>query len=141
MAIAILYPVFAQIILTLVILAATARYRTSALASGEVKPRDIALDNTQWPDRIRQFANCYSNQFELPVLFYVLCLISHTTRTADLIFVLLAWIFVVTRVVHAYIHTGSNVVRIRGAAFGLGFVVLVIMTFYLLFRFLISPTI
>ena len=141
MAIAILYPVFAQIILTLVILAATARYRTSALASGEVKPRDIALDNTQWPDRIRQFANCYSNQFELPVLFYVLCLISHTTRTADLIFVLLAWVFVVTRVVHAYIHTGSNVVRIRGAVFGLGFVVLVVMTFYLLFRFLISPTI
>jgi hypothetical protein len=141
MATAILYPVLAQIILTLIILGLMAYNRTSALASGEVRAQDIAIDNTRWPERIRKYANCYGNQFELPVVFYVLCLISHTTRTADLIFVILAWIFVITRIVHAFIHTGSNVVRLRGGVFGLGFIVIVIMTLYMTFRLLLPPSV
>jgi hypothetical protein len=106
-----------------------------------VRAQDIAIDNTRWPERIRKYANCYGNQFELPVVFYVLCLISHTTRTADLIFVILAWIFVITRIVHAFIHTGSNVVRLRGGVFGLGFIVIVIMTLYMTFRLLLPPSV
>jgi hypothetical protein len=139
MAIAILYPVLAQIVLTLVLMLAMGWQRRAALRNHEVRIDDIALDSSRWPDRSRQFANCYTNQFELPVLFYVLCLMAHTTRTADLIFVILAWIFVVSRIIHAYIHTGSNVVAQRGAVFGIGFIVIVIMTAFLVFRLLVPP--
>jgi hypothetical protein len=141
MATAVLYPVFAQIILTLVLMLAMGLQRQAALRNGEVTTKDIALDSSRWPDQTRKFANCYGNQFELPVLFYVLCLIAHSTRTADLIFVILAWIFVVCRVIHAYIHTGSNVVAQRGAVFGIGYIVIVIMTAFLLFRLLVPPTV
>ncbi len=141
MGIAVLYPVMAQIILTLVLTLAMGLHRQAALNSGQVSVDDIALDNRGWPIRARQFANCYSNQFELPVLFYVLCLIAQITRTADLIFIVLAWIFVISRVVHAIEHTSSNVVLRRGAIFAVGYIVVVIMTAYLLFKFLLPPTI
>jgi hypothetical protein len=141
MAIAILYPVLAQIGLTLLVLIGTGYHRRAALLNRDVTVDDIALDNSRWPGRARQFANCYVNQFELPVLFYVLCLMAHTTRTADLIFVILAWIFVICRVLHAYVHTGTNVVARRGAVFLIGFFTILIMMLYLTFRLLVPPAV
>jgi hypothetical protein len=139
MGIAVLYPVLAQIILTLILMFVMGLYRQSALKSGAVTPDDVALDNSRWPERARQFANCYTNQFELPVIFYVLCLVAQITSSVDLIFLILAWIFVVSRVLHAVEHTTSNIVRRRGAIFSIGFFCVVLMTALLLFRFLLPP--
>jgi hypothetical protein len=141
MGIAILYPVLAQIVLTLAVALGMGIARQAALRKGEVTVDDIALDSSRWPARTRKYANCYGNQFELPVLFYVLCLTAQITRTADLIFVILAWAFVVSRVLQAYIHTTSNVVMWRGAAFLIGYVVVAIMTAFLVFRLLLPPSI
>ncbi len=141
MATAILYPVLAQILLTLLIMLGVGYYRRQALASREVTAEETALDNSRWPAQARKFANCYSNQFELPVLFYVLCLMGHTTRTADLIFVILAWVFVAGRVLHALVHTGSNVVARRSAVFLIGFFAVLLMTIYLTFRLLMPLSI
>ena len=55
-----------------------------------------------------QIANALPDQFELPVLFYVLTILAMITRHADLLFVVLAWMFVAMRLVHAYIHVTSN---------------------------------
>ena len=139
MGIAILYPVLAQIVLTLVLMIGMGLHRQAALRSGAVTLDEVALDSNRWPPRARQFGNCYTNQFELPVIFYVLCLIAQITRTADLIFVILAWIFVAGRVAHAIEHTGPNNVARRGPIFAIGYVVVVIMTALLLFRFLLAP--
>ncbi len=137
MSIAVLYPVLAQIILTLVLLMIMGLQRQSALNSGSVTVDDIALDNTRWPERARQYANCYSNQFELPVIFYVLCLMAQITNAASLLFLILAWIFVVSRVVHAFEHTTSNVVRRRGRIFAVGYFCLIVMTVLLLLHFIL----
>ena len=141
MAIAILYPVLAQIVLTLIVLLGMGLQRRAALLSNAVTVDDIALDGSRWPVRARQFANCYTNQFELPVLFYVLCLVAHVTRTADLIVVILAWIFIVSRIGQAYVHTTTNVVKMRGAMFALDFIAIVIMTALLSLRLLLPPTV
>ena len=50
-----------------------------------------------WPQRTTQVANSFSNQFELPVLFYVLTILAYMTHQAGLVFVVLAWIFVIFR--------------------------------------------
>ena len=81
----------------------------------EVSPHDIALRQPNWPKRATQVANCFQNQFELPVLFYVLTILAIMTRHADFLFVVMAWIFVLTRLVHAYVHVTSNNLRMRGA--------------------------
>ena len=88
---------------------------------------DVALGQSNWPARVQQIANCYANQFQLPVLFYVLTILVVITHHADFIFVVMAWLFVLSRIVHAYIHTGSNFVRHRFNAFALGAVFLLAM--------------
>ncbi len=124
---AVLLPVFVQVFLTFVLLLWTGRVRFAALKAREVKIGDIALGQSAWPDRPAQIARAYHNQLELPILFYVLVVLAMITKKDDLLFVVLEWLFVATRLVHAYIHTGSNAVTRRFTAFLAGFAVLLLM--------------
>ena len=123
----VLLPVFVQVILTFFVVFVLALKRTSLIRAREVRMKDIALREPNWPERARQYENNYLNQFELPVLFYVLMILLLITRQADIIQVALAWIFVLTRVAHAYVHVTSNRVPVRGALFGIGLLVLAVM--------------
>ena len=123
----ILLPLFIQVALTFVLLVWTARARIGALRSGGAKFQDTALGQPNWPAPVMQVSNCLANQFQLPVLFYLLVVLALITRKADMAFVVLAWLFVLSRLVHAYIHTGSNYVRHRFNAFAVGVVVLLAM--------------
>jgi hypothetical protein len=122
-----LLPLLVQVALTFALLLRLAALRTRALARKEVRPRDIALGQKAWPEALQQIANAFENQFELPVLFYLITVLAVIAHKDDLLFVILAWIFVASRLVHAFIHTGSNIVRLRGAAYGIGMLVLVAM--------------
>ena len=135
---AILLPLFVEVILTFGLLFWMAYLRTRAVRIGEVKARDIALREPNWPPPIAQIGNAYHNQLELPVLFYVLTVLALVTRHADLLFVLLAWLFVASRLVHAYIHVTDNNVNRRGPAFGLGALVLTIMWLIFIIRILLG---
>src|SRR5437016_3321263 len=97
----VLLPVFVQVGLTFVLLFWMAGLRTATIRSGQTKLRDIALRQPNWPERPTQIANCFSNQFEIPVLFYVLIALALPLRHADLVIVVLSWVFVITRLVHA----------------------------------------
>ena len=135
---AVLLPLFVEVTLTFVLLFWMAYHRTSALQAGEIDPGNIALREPNWPARITQVANAFQNQLELPVLFYVLTALSLITRHADLIFVVLAWVFVVCRLLHAYIHVTSNNIRQRGPVFGVGALALTIMWVIFMIRILLG---
>lgn len=77
--------------------------------------RDTArlLKNTQALDN-------FTNLFEFPVLFYVLCLALAVTGMGTADFVAAAWGFVALRVVHSLIHLTYNRVLHRFAAWMLG---------------------
>jgi hypothetical protein len=124
---AVLAPVFVQVALTFVLLFWMGRSRFAAVRAKEARVKDIALGQPAWPDRVLQVANAYHNQFETPVLFYALVVLALITRQADLLFVVMAWLFVAARLVHAYIHTTSNLVIRRFQAFLAGTVVLMLM--------------
>jgi len=109
----ILLPLFVEVILTLVLLFWMAALRTGDFSSGAVQPERIALREPNWPQRTTQVANAFANQFELPVLFYVLTILEYVTHLAGIVFVVLAWVFVIFRILHAYVHVTSNVVRLR----------------------------
>ena len=133
-----LLPLFVEVALTFVLLYGMAYLRTEAVKAGAVKPRDIALREPNWPPRVTQVANAYHNQLELPVLFYVLTILAVITRKADLLFVVMAWIFVVLRVVQAYIHVTDNYVQRRGLAFIVSAIVLTIMWAIFMLRILLA---
>lgn len=123
----VLLPVFAHVLLVYVLLFWMGKERRSALVSHEVHLRDIALGEPNWPTKATQLANCLRNQFEFPVLFYALVALALPLRQADLLFVLLSWVFVVTRYAHAGIFVTSNNVKQRSLAFSAGVVVLLLM--------------
>ena len=123
----VLLPLFVEVLLTFGVMFGMMYYRTSTLQRGETRFADIALREPNWPVRATQFAYAFSNQFELPVLFYVLTILEIMTHHADLLFVLLAWIFVLMRIFQAAIHVTSNNVRLRGAFYGVGALILFIM--------------
>ena len=50
-------------------------FRTSTLRRGETRLEDISLREPNWPQRATQFGYAFANQFELPVLFYVLTIL------------------------------------------------------------------
>ena len=134
----ILLPLFVEVILTIALLLGMAAVRQSAFASGAVRLHDIALREPKWPQRATQVANSFSNQFELPVLFYVLTILSIITRHADLLFVILAWIFVLCRLGQAYVHVTSNVVRLRGGIYAVGAIALIIAWVIFIVRILLG---
>ena len=135
---AVLLPVFAMVLLTFVLLFCTAIARRADITSGRVHPRDIALGQIAWTPQTQQYGNAFNNQFQLPVLFYVAMTLALITRRADLLFVVLAWVFVALRVVHAFIHVTNNRVMRRGLVFGLGWLVLMAMWIVFAVRILLA---
>jgi hypothetical protein len=123
----VLAPLFVQVALTFVLLIGMGVFRREALVSKKVRVKDIALREPNWPARATQFGNSYLNQFEAPVLFYVIVILAWITKQADLFFVLLSWVYVVLRILQAWVHTTSNRVEQRGLAFGASAIVLMIM--------------
>ncbi len=123
----VLLPVFVLVALTFGVLIWMARARFAAFGAGEVKVKDIALAQRNWPAPVQQINNTFQNQFELPILYYVLVALTLVTRQADLVFVAMSWIFVATRIVHAYIYTTSNKIVLRFRAFVAGAIVLMLM--------------
>jgi hypothetical protein len=133
----VLLPVFVLVGLTFALLLGMATMRTRALAGGETRMKDVALGEPNWPTRAAQIGNCFSNQFEIPVLFYILIAIALPLRRADLVIVLLSWVFVITRFVHAGIFVTSNDLRQRGPAWFAGVLVLFAMWLYFALKLLL----
>lgn len=133
----VLLPVFVQVGLTFALLIGMSVARIRSLKSGEARIKDIALREPNWSPRVTQLNNCFSNQLEVPVLFYVLIALAMPLRHADLFIVLMSWLFVVTRFVHAGIFITSNNVQQRGPAWFAGVIVLLVMWVYFALRILL----
>jgi hypothetical protein len=133
----VLLPVFVQIGLTFALLLWMADARRRALVAGETKLKDIALRQPNWPNRTTQIGNCFANQFEIPVLFYVLIALALPLRHADLLIVALSWVFVITRFAHVGIFVSSNDVRQRSLAWFAGVLVLLVMWIYFALKILL----
>jgi hypothetical protein len=124
---AILMPVFAQVALTFVLLFWMQTLRLRAIRCWAVPERSVALREPNWPARVIQVANAFHNQLETPLLFYVLILLALVTKTADSILLVLSWLFVISRFVHAYIHVTSNRIARRSPVFLVGAIGLALM--------------
>ncbi|HEX7046321.1 MAG TPA: MAPEG family protein [Gammaproteobacteria bacterium] len=69
----------------------------------------------------------FVNLFELPVLFYALCIALYVTGMIDFVFLGLAWMFVILRVAHSVIHLTYNKVFHRFIVYAIGGAVLFVM--------------
>ncbi len=122
----ILLPLFVEVILTFALLIWMGPLRARDLKSGVAQLDTVALREPNWSKPTLQVAYAFSNQFELPVLFYVLTILAFVTHLARLVFVVLAWIFVIFRLLQAYVHVTSNKVRLRGGLYGIAAIALIL---------------
>jgi len=122
---AILVPVFALAGWTgLILLLIAARRLTAGLVAQGVQlgrnrptvPAPVSLPNRN-----------YMNLLELPVLFYVICVLAYVAQVAAPLALPLAWGYVGLRIVHSLIHISYNKVLHRFMAFALSNVVLVVL--------------
>lgn len=123
----ILYPVLVQVLLTMTVYVLLNFAKMRALQRGEVDLARRALHDDAWPDSVVKINNNIRNQFEVPVLFYVLCFAFVALDAVTPAVLGLAWLFAASRIAHACVHIGPNVVPWRRRAFMLGCVTVVAM--------------
>lgn len=133
----VLLPVFVLVGLAFFLLLYMTTARTGALKRRETSLKDIALGQPNYPARVKQIGDCFSNQFEIPVLFYILIALALPLRHADLFIVLMSWVFVVLRFIHAGIFVTTNNVQQRGLVWFSGVVVLLAMWLYFALKILL----
>ena len=113
----IFYPVVVQIIITFIIYSRLPAVKKRALENDEVDLVRRPLHDDAWPDEVLKISNNVKNQFESPVLFYALCFMLWALNSVSYLALSAAWVFVVLRVIHIRVHTGSNEIPIRKKVF------------------------
>ena len=124
----ILLPVLTQVSLTLIMFLILGVRKTGAIKAGGVDRTKTALDNSAWPEDVVKVSNNIANQFQTPILFYTLCILFYVTNTVSTLVIVLAWVYVLSRLVHAYVHITSNYVPVRFIIFIMSVLTLITMT-------------
>jgi hypothetical protein len=122
---ALIQPVVALVGLTALVWCLMVVWRNLAVIRGNVPVRYFRTYASDAPaEWVERPTRAYMNLLELPLLFYVACALMLVTGKFDGAQVALAWVFVLTRYVHAFIHIGFNYVPLRFTAFFAGSVTL-----------------
>ncbi|MCV9962946.1 MAPEG family protein [Pararhizobium sp. BT-229] len=118
---AIFWPVIVQVALIHAVYFLMLKRRYRAVRTGLAKPQDYWVPAIE-PAPSATAARSLINQFELPVLFFLVCILLYMTAGVNDVVLATAWLFVLSRFAHAYVHVTSNRLRIRQRLFVVGFV-------------------
>ena len=122
---AIFYPVIALALWTFAVLMLVPRARFKVVRERRVRAADFALgESDNVPPEARLPNRNYMNLLELPVLFYVACIVLYVTAKVDVVGLGLAWTFVALRIAHSAVHLTYNHVVPPPFVFALSTVVL-----------------
>jgi len=123
-----IYPMFAMVLLTATVLVILFRSRVRAVREQKVTTKYFRIYQGETePEESAKASRHFTNLFEAPTLFYAACLAAMVTGQSGAAIVALAWAYVAARLAHAYIHLGSNRLRLRIRAYFAGWLVLVAM--------------
>lgn len=120
-------PFFAMLLLTFVVWVVMYVRRLHCIFSNRIDAQQLTIPEKGAkliPEHVNWPAYNFRNLFELPVLFYALCLYLFTTNQVDSLYVAGAWVFVASRSAHSLVHCTWNIVKIRFMAYMLGAAVL-----------------
>jgi hypothetical protein len=137
----VIYPMFAMVVLTAVVLVTLFRSRVAAVRQGQVSLDYFRIyQGGVEPELSAKRARHFANLFETPVLFYVVCLAAMITGVSGVAMQALAWVYVAARVAHAYVHLGGNRIRHRLRVYFFSCLVLLAMWIYLVAAVTLSRT-
>lgn len=125
--ISILYPLLAHILLVLSLYILLIMRKSKAIKAKAVDFNKTALNNKAWPEDVVQVSNNLDNQFESPLIFYGLCIITLLVGAVNSFAIGLSVAYVVFRYIHAYVHVGTNYVPHRLRAFALSLFMMLLL--------------
>ncbi|KOF16025.1 membrane protein [Ensifer adhaerens] len=115
----IFWPMVAHVLLVFVLYALLSIRRVGLVRAGKVQVSQFR-ENRDEPGESLVVRNSIANQFELPVLFHVCCVLLYITEADNIVSLALAWLFVASRHLHAFVHVTSNRIRYRRPLFMAG---------------------
>jgi hypothetical protein len=118
----------------------TFRVRSSSVNNKEThikffKTYDMSLGGP--PEYVVRVGRHYDNQYQVPILFLItagLCLVH---QIDSLIPAVLSWMFVISRLIHSYIHLGQNNIIYRFLSYASGFIIVLALWVLILMNYLI----
>ena len=84
-------------------------FRLIYMAASYIKNEDINLVQFRiyegdFPDKLWSARQQYQNMFEIPILFYLLCLLNIIFNNYSQFDIIISWIFVFSRIIHFFIR-------------------------------------
>ena len=120
----------ALVLWTFVMLGWMAATRVPAIAKARLpkdageRTADLAI---MLPKQIQWKADNYNHLMEQPTLFYALAGVMALADAGTGFNLVLAWIYVASRVLHSFVHATTNVVLVRFSIFAIGSLALLMM--------------
>ena len=99
-----LVPISIMVFLNLFLIFRLIYMATIYTLSKDVKLSQFRIYEGEFPDRLRSARQHYQNMFEIPILFYLLCLLNIFFNNYTQFDIILAWGFVIFRMIHFFIR-------------------------------------
>ncbi|MCW6533336.1 MAPEG family protein [Sphingomonas lycopersici] len=124
----IFWPMIVMALLTFVPLAMMPIKRIQSAVRGDTTPDDYRFgESARVPTDVALPNRNYMNTLEVPLLFHVLLVALYAAHRVDIVFVSLAWAYVLLRSLHSFIHLTYNRVTHRVVPFAASNFVLIAM--------------
>jgi hypothetical protein len=121
-------PIFASAALVGAMVLLMVAFRNYAILRGNAEASYFARYASDVPpDWVERPTRTFNNLMQIPNLFWCVCILMMVTQTLDAAQVVLAWIFVFTRVLHAIIYTGWNYLPARFGTWMAGVITLSVL--------------
>lgn len=130
---AIFWPLIVQTALIYVVYVLMSNRRRGAVKSGTVEASSYRVPIVE-PEPSATVVRNLENQFELPLLFYVVSVILYIVNGVNDVVIVLAWLFVLSRIAHCWVHITSNEIRYRSPIFAIGFAINALLWLWLAWK-------
>ena len=122
----IVYPAFSMVCLTFILYIKNRLDVGTAIKEKKLELKYVKLYNIDPPDYVDLSRQTLKNQFESPILFYVLVCMLFVNNNLTNLDLVLAWIYAISRYLHAYVRLSRNYIPHRALIFTLGLVILLV---------------
>ena len=131
---AILQPVVALVILTAIVWFRMYYIRFSEMKKAGLTAKDMKPGNPKLSKIVLESGANFRNLCEMPILFYLACVLIFILGLSSKLFVAYAWLYVILRYVHSFIHTTYNKIAHRFIVYFLSTLVLWLIWAILVFH-------
>ena len=113
----IIYPILAVVLMNFIVMFHMRYMISKAIKNRDVEYKYFKAYESSAPEYLLTSRHHYKNFFEIPILFYLLCLVFYMIDDVSAIDLWIAWLFVVFKGIHSYIRITSNYVPYRAYSF------------------------